>query len=246
MPEQTSLLNQPIIKPKIVLGIAAHPDDLDYSASGTMAFFASLGAKVHYLILTDGGQGTSDENITPEQLTKTRENEQKKALQILGGQTVQFLGYPDGNLKNTTELKKDIIKVIRTIRPDVVITMDPTVIYSAKRGMINHPDHRIAGQATLDCVYPLARDHLAYPELYAQGYIPHKTKTVLLTNFDTQNFIVDITKTINLKIAALKAHVSQIEDIEQTAKWIKENSSIIGKSHSYQYAEGFVRIDLRV
>ncbi len=246
MTEQISLLNQPTLKPKIILGIAAHPDDLDFSASGTMAYFASKGSEVHYLILTDGGQGTSDKNLAPDQLTKIRQIEQQKALKILGGKTVQFLDYPDGNLVNSPELKKDIIKTIRTIKPDVVITMDPTMVYSASRGMINHPDHRVAGQAALDCVYPLARDHLAYPELYAQGYIPHKTKTILLTNFDTQNYILDISETIDLKIQALKAHTSQIEDIQQTAIWIKQNSANIGKNHGYQYAEGFIRIDLRV
>ncbi len=241
----TTSIKQPI-NPKIVLGIAAHPDDLDFSASGTMAYFAKQGAKIYYLILTDGGQGTSDVNITPKELQKIRENEQKKALDILGGKEVYFLGYPDGNLENSTDLKKDIIKVIRTVRPDVVVTMDPTVVYSADRGMINHPDHRVAGQATLDSVYPLARDHLAYPELFEQGFIPHKTKTVLLTNFNQQNYIVDISDTIDLKVAALKAHTSQVPNIDETAGWIKQSSESLGKKHGFKYAEGFVRIDLRI
>ena len=121
MTEINNSLNQPL-KPKIVLGIAAHPDDLDFSSSGTIAHFAKLGAKIHYLILTDGGQGTSDVKISPKQLQKIREEEQKNALKILGGNKVYFLGYPDGNLVNNTDLKKDIVKVIRTVRPDVMIT----------------------------------------------------------------------------------------------------------------------------
>src|SRR6202012_4596749 len=111
-----------------------------------------------------------------------------------------------------------VVKVIRTIRPDVVVTMDPSVLYSATRGFINHPDHRAAGQTALDCVFPLARDHMSFPELYKQGFEPHKTKTILLTNFNEANFYVDITKTFPKKIAALAAHDSQVGDVEAISK----------------------------
>ena len=233
------------LKPKVVLGVAAHPDDLDFGASGTMAGFAKNGAAVHYLIITDGSKGSDDLNLSSAELIKIREDEQRNAVKSIGGKSVTFLGYPDGELEVTMALKKDIVKVIRTLKPDVVITMDPSMLYSAKRGFINHPDHRAAGQATLDSVFPLARDHMVFPELFVNGYLPHKTQTVLLTNFDTNNFVVDITETFPNKIAALKAHASQIGDIDEVKKWLAEVASMIGKPAGYKYAEGFVRIDLR-
>jgi LmbE family N-acetylglucosaminyl deacetylase len=236
----------PELKPKIVLGIAAHPDDLDFGASGSMATFADSGADVHYLILTDGGKGSSDPNMTPAQLTALRKKEQETALKILGGKTVTFLDYPDGELEVTLKLKKDIVRVIRTIKPDVVVTMDPSMLYSAERGFINHPDHRAAGQAALDAVFPLARDHLSFPELYANGYLPHKTATVLLINFDSKNFFVDITRTFPRKIEALKAHASQIPSTTELEGFIRDIASKTGKQAGYELAEAFVRIDLRI
>ena len=159
------------LKPKVVLGVAAHPDDLDFGASGTMAGFAKNGAAVHYLIVTDGSKGSSDTKLSSADLIKIREKEQRKAVKAIGGKSVTFLGYPDGELEVTMALKKDIVKVIRTLKPDVVITMDPSMLYSAKRGFINHPDHRAAAQATLDSVFPLARDHMVFPEILANGYL---------------------------------------------------------------------------
>lgn len=119
------------------------------------------------------------------------------------------------------------------------------MIYSAERGFINHPDHRAAGQATLDAVFPLARDHLSFPELYADGYQPHITPTVLLINFDDYNYAVDITDTFEQKIAALKAHTSQVPDIETTREWLEAMSAQVGQESGYKLAEAFVRIDLR-
>lgn len=233
------------LKPKVVLGIAAHPDDLDFGSSGTMAYFAKNGAKVYYLILTDGGSGTEDKDLNPKELTKIRVKEQSKALKILGGQSAQFLGYPDGRLEVTMKLKKDVVKAIREIKPDLVVSMDPSMLYSAERGFINHPDHRAAGQVALDAVYPLARDHLSFPDLYAAGYLPHKTKTILLTNFDKSNFYVDIIETFDLKVKALEAHASQIPNIKEVEKWLRQNAMRIGQNCGYKLAEGFIRIDLR-
>lgn len=233
------------LRPKIVLGIAAHPDDLDFGAGGTMAKFAAEGAAVHYLILTDGSKGSSDKSITSPELVRIRQAEQRAAVKAIGGQDAQFLDYPDGALEITMELKKDIVKVIRSVKPDVVITMDPGMLYSSARGFINHPDHRAAGQATLDAVFPLARDHLSFPELYASGYEPHITPTILLINFESNNFYVDITATFNTKLAALKAHVSQIADLESTADYMRAMASKTGAPAGYGLAESFVRVDIR-
>jgi LmbE family N-acetylglucosaminyl deacetylase len=232
------------LKPKVVLGIAAHPDDLDFGAAGTMAHFAEQGAAVHYLILTDGSSGSEDREMTAERLIKIREKEQRAAVKAIGGKGVTFLGYPDGRLEVTMDLKREIVKVLRTVRPDVVVTMDPSVLYSASRGFINHPDHRAAGQAALDSVFPLARDHMSFPELYAAGFEPHKTKTILLTNFNDANYYEDISETFPKKVAALKAHASQIGDVKTVSTRMKEWAHAVGQKAGYDLAEGFVRIDI--
>ena len=235
--------NFPLLQPKIILGIAAHPDDLDVGAGGTIAEFIRRGAIVHYLILTDGSKGTDDPDMTSEKLITIRRAEQQKALDVVAGTSVTFLDYPDGELEITMGLKKDIVKVIRTIKPDVVITMDPTVIYSSKAGIINHPDHRAAGQATLDAIFPLARDRLTFPELAVEGFEPHKVAHALLINFDTSNYSVDITDTFELKLAAIKAHASQFGDLEDSA-WLRDMALRQGQRAGYSLAESFVRIDI--
>lgn len=233
------------LRPKVVLGIAAHPDDLDVGAGGTLAYFASQGAEVHYLILTDGGKGSDDLSMTPQKLTEIRHAEQQAALEIVGGRSITFLDYPDGELEVTLTLKQSIVKTIRTVKPDVVITMDPTVIYSAVNGIINHPDHRAAGQATLDAVFPLARDWMAFPELYQAGFMPHKTATVLLVNFNESNFSIDITDNFETKLRALKAHTSQFTAIDELNDWMRTIAETQGQKAGYTLAESFVRIDIR-
>jgi LmbE family N-acetylglucosaminyl deacetylase len=232
------------LKPKIILGIVAHPDDLDVGAAGTIAKFAEEGAEVHYLILTDGSKGSDDPSMTSAELIELRHNEQREALRILGGKNVTFLDHPDGELEVTLELKKEIVKVIRTVRPDVVITMDPTLVYDANSGIINHPDHRAAGQATLDAVFPLARDRLTFPDLEATGYEPHKTTTLLLINFERSNYTVDISATFDKKFKSMQAHVSQFGELTEPG-WLKEFAASQGKSAGYELGEGFMRIDVR-
>lgn len=232
------------LTPRVVLGVAAHPDDLDVGAGGALAHFAAQGAAVYYLILTDGSKGSEDLSMTPRQLTEIRQAEQRAGLEAIGGTSVTFLDYTDGELEVTLDLKRRIVQEIRTVKPDVVVTMDPTVVYSAENGSINHPDHRAAGQATLDAVFPLARDRLAFPELLADGFEPHKTPTVLLVNFNTSNFAVDITDSFDAKINALKAHPSQFGD-ESVYNWVQSIAKEQGLAAGCDLAEGFVRIDIR-
>lgn len=235
------------LKPKVVLGIAAHPDDLDYGAAGTMAKYAAMGADVHYVIVSDGSKGTEDRNITPEQLATIRETEQRDAVDIIGGIGVSFLGYGDGEIEISMTLKKDIVREIRRLKPDVVVTMDPTMIYNAEMGFINHPDHRAVGQATMDAVFPLARDHMSLPDLLEEGLEPHKTTTLLLINFfgNSANYYEDITATFDTKRKALAAHKSQVSDPDLTNEWLKELAEKAGKLHNVELAEEFVRIDIR-
>ena len=235
----------PPLKPSCVLGIAAHPDDLDFGSSGTIARFVSEGARACYLIITDGSKGSADESITSEGLIKLRQAEQQAAAQVLGVKEVVFLNYEDGALEVTQALKKDIVRVIRQLAPDLVITMDPSMLYYAARGFINHPDHRAAGQAVLDAIYPLARDRLSFPDLLAsEGLRPHKVKTVLLTNFEEQNYFVDISSTIEQKMSALAAHTSQMPHLEETQAMMRQIAAQAGRHVGGQYAEGFLRLDI--
>lgn len=230
------------LEPKVILGIAAHPDDLDVTAGGTLAQFALQGASIHYLILTDGGKGSNDPSVDSAQLVEIRHKEQRLALDIIGGSSITFLDYPDGELETTMELKKQIVKTIRSIKPDVVVTMDPTVIYSATTGSINHPDHRVAGQAVLDAVYPLARDRLSFPDLYEE-YKPHKVSTVLLANFNSGNYSIDISATFETKIKMIQAHPSQFSTCDFS--WLRELAEAQGVEAGYAVGERFVRLDVK-
>lgn len=233
------------LKPSVVLGVAAHPDDLDFTAAGSMAAFAQAGAKVYYLILTDGGKGSDDPSMTSEKLRDLRRGEQRAAAKILDVADVFFCDYPDGALENTQEVKRDVVKIIRKVKPDVVVAMDPSVLYSAEHGSINHPDHRAAGQAALDAVFPLARDRLTFPELLQEGYEPHKTQTVLLANFNESNFAVNISETIELKFKAIAAHASQVpKDLAPLETRFRQWSAAAGAKYGYTNAESFVRIDV--
>ena len=222
------------LKPRAVLGVAAHPDDLDFMAGGAMARFAGAGAQVYYLVLTDGASGSDDRSMTPSRLIRIRQDEQRAAAQVLGLADVFFCDYGDGTLENTLAVKRDIVRVIRRIKPDVVVTFDPSTLFAAESGSINHPDHRAAGQAALDAVFPLARDHMAFPELLAEGLEPHQTSTVLLMNPHVSNFTVDISKAIKQKLDALSQHASQMPPRAQ-----------LEAQFASKVFETFVRIDIR-
>jgi LmbE family N-acetylglucosaminyl deacetylase len=234
------------LHPKTVLAVAAHPDDIDFGASGTVATFAAEGAAVYYLILTDGGSGTEDRSITSERLRDMRRDEQRAAGKILGLKDVFFCDYKDGCLVNDLNVKRDVVRAIRRVKPEVVITMDPGVLYIPERGFINHPDHRAAGQAALDAVFPLARDHMSFPELLADEALePHKTATVLMITFGSPgNYTVDITDSFEVKMQALAAHASQLTDPDIARQKVTEWAVAAGKAIDVTYAEPFTRIDI--
>ncbi|MEI7759033.1 MAG: PIG-L deacetylase family protein [bacterium] len=233
------------LNPKIILGVAAHPDDLEFSIAGSIAKWTSMGAKAYYLILTDGSKGTEDRNADPKEMTKLRRQEQRDAGKIIGLSDVFFEDFEDGTLENSLEVKKAIARIIRTVKPDTVMCMDPTFIYSAERGMINHTDHRAGAMATMDAVYPLARDHLSFPELLRDEHLePHKVSTLLMTNFENHNYGEDVTDYLDVKLRALAAHASQIPDIEQRSDMLKGWMSNIGSKYGVKYAEAFVRLDM--
>lgn len=232
------------LKPKVVLAVGAHPDDIDFGASGSIAKWTKTGTKVHYAVITDGSKGSSVPKTDPIELAGRRQKEQRAAAKLLGATDVHFLDYEDGYLEVTMELKTRLTALIRQIRPDTVVVMDPASLYVAELGFVNHPDHRAAGQATLDAVFPLARDGLSFPELLTQGLKPHKVKHLLLINLEKQNYIEDISETFDLKIKALLKHASQISSKSELMAWVGPIAADYGKQIGTKYGEGFVRLDL--
>lgn len=230
--------------PKVVLAVGAHADDIDFGAAGSIAQWTKQGAEVHYLVITDGSKGSADPAITTAQLIALREQEQREAASVLGVKAVHFLHYEDGLLEITMSLKKDIVRIIRQVQPDTVVVMDPTTVYFSDFNFINHPDHRAAGQATLDAVFPLARDHLSFPELYqTEKLAPHKVAHVLLINMAEQNYFVDISDTFETKLTALQRHVSQVPDVAQLTERLQSRAATLGRKTGSRYAEGFMRVD---
>lgn len=231
--------------PKIVLAVAAHPDDIEFCMGGSIARWIRDGAEVYYLILTNGCNGATDTELSTEKICEIRHTEQQQAANILGVTNVFFCTYQDCNLELCNNVKRDIVRYIRKLKPDTVLTIDPTMSYSIQRGSINHSDHRAAGQAVLDSVFPLARDHLAFPELlHKEELEPHKVTTVLLVNYDKANFYSDIVDTIDLKIKALAAHKSQFTDMKTVEQYVKKYARESGIEGCSEYTEAFIRLDI--
>ncbi|OGE28732.1 hypothetical protein A2867_04595 [Candidatus Daviesbacteria bacterium RIFCSPHIGHO2_01_FULL_40_11] len=235
------------LQPKVILAVGAHPDDIDIGCSGTVAKLTKEGGAAYYLVLTDGSKGSEDLKISNKKLIKIRKSEQQKAANILGVKKVFFLNFVDGELENTPALRKQIVKIIRQIKPTTVICWDPTLYYDESRMFINHPDHRKAGETTLDSVYPFARNARSFPELLDEGLKPHVVEELLFINFSKANYFVDITGTIDKKLEALAYHQSQFADIGKFKERIKEMSKMTGQKATpkVEFAESFVRIILR-
>ncbi|OGE64890.1 hypothetical protein A3I48_01250 [Candidatus Daviesbacteria bacterium RIFCSPLOWO2_02_FULL_36_7] len=242
-------LPKSVVKPfkKTILAVGAHPDDIDIGCSGTVGKFVEEGAQVYYLVLTDGSKGSEDIKISNEELIKIRQEEQQNAADILGVKKIFFLNFVDGELENTPALRKEIIKIMRQVKPDIVICWDPTLYYDETRNMVNHPDHRKGGEAVVDCVYPFARNTRTFPELLDEGLQPHVVEELLLINFSKANYFVDISSIIDKKIKALESHKSQFRNIEEFGKRIKEMNKMIGQraEPKTDFAEGFVKLVLR-
>jgi LmbE family N-acetylglucosaminyl deacetylase len=222
-----------------VLVIAAHPDDAEFGAAGTVATWIGEGRRAAYLICTSGEKGTSDPTLTPEMLTQIREAEQRAAARILGVHEVVFLRQPDQGLEDTAEFRKLIVRMVRTFRPEIVMTSDPY------RRYIWHRDHRIIGQVVLDAVFPFARDRLAYPDLLAEGLMPHKVRELYFWGTEDINFRSDITATFDLKIAALRCHVSQLREFnrEDPVEWLRQRCREMAAGEVFGLAEGFHRVE---
>ena len=222
-----------------VMFIAAHPDDPDFLAGGTVARLAKEGRAVAYVILTNGNKGSGDRSVTSEQLAPIREEEQRRAAHVLGVEHVKFLGYEDGELEDTRDLRRDVTREIRRWRPDLIITLSPHRTYNNFPGW--HRDHRITGRVVLDCVYPLARDHLAFPEL-PREYEPHSVRQVYYIQWERPSLVIDISETMELKLNAIRCHASQIGDFTDFEARMRNRAASLGREKGYSYAEGFDHI----
>ncbi|RMG93966.1 MAG: PIG-L family deacetylase [Chloroflexi bacterium] len=225
--------------------IYAHPDDIEFGVAGTAAKWAKHGCEVVYVVITDGNVGSHEPGMTAEKLAKTRRAEQTAAARVAGAKECIFLGYHDGLLQPTLELRKALVRLIRKYKPNVVVCGDPTKVFS-DNNRINHPDHRAAALATIDAVFPAAEMPLLYPDLEAEGLTAHKVNYVYISypRPEETNYYEDITETIDVKIEALRQHVSQLGDWdpeEPLRNWAREN----GKKVGFKYAERFRRIVLK-
>jgi LmbE family N-acetylglucosaminyl deacetylase len=223
--------------------VVAHPDDAEFAAGGTVALWARAGAEIIYVVVSDGSKGSSDLSMTSDRLVEIRHEEQQRAADILGVSTVDFLDFPDGEIAPDLALRHRLARAIRHHRPDTVITHDPASLYWDQ--YINHPDHRAVGQATLDAVFPTARDHLNVPELLTEGLQPHIVHHVLLTSSQSPDTWIDVTETTDRKIEALAAHASQFNDFDQIEQRVRERMAGTAEDHGMRYAEAFKHIELR-
>jgi LmbE family N-acetylglucosaminyl deacetylase len=203
-----------------ILAITAHPDDVDFAAAGTVARWTQAGIDVTYCVVTSGDAGGFDEAFPRADMPARREAEQLAAATCVGVQDVRFLGYPDGRVEATLALRRDLARVIRQVRPDRVVCPSPERSYAGVGA--SHPDHRAVGSAVLDAVYPDARNPFAFPELrQREGLAPWTVREVWIAGGPGPDHYVDVTATFARKIAALRAHESQIghrTDLEQRVR----------------------------
>lgn len=226
--------------------ITAHPDDVDFGIAGTVATWTEAGIEVVYCIVTNGDAGGSDPSVSRADMAVLRQSEQIAAAKCVGVSDVRFLGYPDGRVEASLGLRRDLARVIRQVRPDRVTCPSPERNYA--RIPTSHPDHRAVGSATLDAVYPDARNPFAFPELAAEGLEPWTVHQVWISGGPQPDRFVDITDTFDRKIAALRAHESQTGGMDNLADMLRgwlSRSAEMGGLPEGRLAEAFQVIEIR-
>ena len=215
-----------------VLVVMAHPDDVDFGAAGTVAGWTDGGIEVVYLMVTDGDAGGFDDNVTRAEMAALRREEQRAAAKCVGVSDVRWLGYSDGRVEATLDLRRDIARVIRQVRPDRVLMPSPERNY--ERIHPSHPDHRAVGSAALDAVYPDARNPYAFPELLAdEGLDAWTAREVWFSGGPVSNHYVDVTDRFDRKLNALRSHVSQTGHMgdglpDMLRGWMSGNAAAAG------------------
>ncbi|MGH2442532.1 MAG: PIG-L deacetylase family protein [Chloroflexota bacterium] len=230
---------------RTVLAIMAHPDDAELTCAASLARWASEGDRVLLLIATDGSRGGKEVGADSQRIQRLRHAEQEASASMLGIEDVLYLGLEDGTLENDRELRRRLVEVVRRVRPQAVIVVDPlTVIY--RNEYVNHRDHRMLGMATLDALYPEASNAGYFPEQIEAGLMPHKVPELLLANSEEANCWIDVSDTLERRFDALRRHASQIslwpENGEGVIMEQRRVAAAVGTEHGVRYAEGFRRI----
>jgi LmbE family N-acetylglucosaminyl deacetylase len=230
--------------PVRLLVITAHPDDAEFAIGGSVGRWVREGTVAHLVCCTSGDAGGEDASADPLEFAALRETEQRTAASTVGYDGVTFLHRPDGALANDLALREQLVRVIRSFRPDAVAAPDPRVIVH-EAGFIQHVDHRAAGLAALDAVYPAALHPMAFPHLVTtEGLAPHTVKRLYLFWSEKPSAFVDISATLELKIAALRAHASQHDDADGLGERVRAWARDAGEAIGLEAAESFTVIDL--
>ena len=232
-------------KPQRILVILAHPDDPEFFCGATLARWARAGHEIHYLLLTCGDKGFEDPTATASQICEIRHAEQNAAAAIIGAKSVRFLDLEDGYLVPSVGLRKEIVRAIRQIQPDILVTCDPTHLFAGDY-YINHPDHRYAGQVVLDAVFPAASNPFFFPELITdEGLQPHRPSEVWVSLTGNPTVTLDVTDTWEIKVRALKEHKSQIGDPKKFEERMRARKSEKSTEENEYYEEKFRVIKFR-
>lgn len=227
-----------------ILVVVAHPDDIDFGSAGSVATWTDRGIDVTYCLVTDGDAGGSDREMSRTEMAELRRAEQTAAAKVVGVSDLVFLGYPDGRVQPTIELRRDISRVIRQVRPQRVVSMSPERNY--QRIYASHPDHLATGEATLSAVYPDARNPFAHPELLEQeGLEPWTVPEVWMVAVSEPDVFVDTTDVIDRKLEALRSHVSQHPDPDALEDLLRTWGGVIAGLAGFpdgRLAEGYRRV----
>jgi LmbE family N-acetylglucosaminyl deacetylase len=229
--------------PQRALVISAHPDDLDFGCSGTVALWNRAGTAVTYVICTDGSKGSDDPSLSPEEIAATRQREQMAAARVVGVNAVDFLGFPDGELENSAELRRRLVETIRRVRPDVVVCQDPAN-RAFENFYVSHRDHRAAAEAAFDAVYPASGSPLFFPELATGGLPPHRVHSMMFFGTHAPNHWQDISSVMDLKLQAIFSHRSQLGHRGDLEQFVRDRFRDAGKAAGYEYAEPFRRAEV--
>jgi LmbE family N-acetylglucosaminyl deacetylase len=219
------------------LVVFAHPDDAEFGYGGTVAKWASEGTEVHYVCITDGSAGSNEPGVTREQMRPIRRREQEAACEVLGVSGCAFLGFLDGELEVTRDVRRAVTREVRRVRPDVIVSTDPSHLWSRNRDYVNHPDHKAAGEAVLCTVMPDAPTRVQFPELLDEGFEPFEVPALWLGSDEADTY-VDITDTLDVKLKALACHESQVRHLPYE-EWVTRRAAELGSMAGVQYAEGF-------
>lgn len=245
--EASRVQSPPVDAAKRALVVVAHPDDAEFGSAGTVTTWTQDGWEVHFLIVTDASGGGDDNatDVSPEArqaIADIRKAEQRAAAEVLGVASVTFLDYPDGRIEATLELRRDIVRVMRRVRPAVVVSPSPERRWDPFFIGRHHPDHLAVGEATIAACYPAVRNAWDFPELLDEGLLPHRVRELWVVGGPMVNHHVDISSTIDAKIEALRKHDSQLgahfSEVEQS---VRRGSAMIGSRYSVKAAEEFYR-----